>query len=62
MSENKPENDPGADGTKFLILLMVISLIAGGLVLVVKSDYRVKDNLLSNIEYYPHIKQEKGTD
>ena len=41
---------------------MVISLLAGGLVLVVKSDYRVKDNLLSNLEYYPHIKQEKGTD
>ncbi len=50
------------DGTKFLIVLLAITFLAGTLVLVVKSDYRTRDNALSNIEYYPNVKIDKGTD
>ena len=50
------------DATRFLIVLLVVTMMAGVLVLVVKSDYRIRDNVLSNLEYYPHIKLEKGSD
>jgi hypothetical protein len=39
---------------------MLITLLLGGLVLVFKSDYRLKDNQLSNLDYYPHVVNEKG--
>jgi hypothetical protein len=56
-------NDTTAgDATRFLVVLLVITFLTGALVLVIKSDYRVNDNLLSNIEYYPHIKSEKGAE
>lgn len=50
------------EATRFLIVLLVVTLMTGALVLVVKSDYRINDNVLSNLEYYPHIKLDKGTD
>lgn len=50
------------DATRFLIVLLVVTLMTGALVLVVKSDYRIRDNVLSNLEYYPHIKLDKGID
>ena len=50
------------ESTRFLIVLLVVTLMAGALVLVVKSDYRISDNVLSNLEYYPQIKLDKGTD
>ncbi|MBU1105601.1 MAG: hypothetical protein KKB51_02950 [Candidatus Riflebacteria bacterium] len=43
------------DATRFLIVLLVVTFMTGALVLVVKSDYRIRDNELSNLEYYPHI-------
>ena len=50
------------DATRFLVVLILVTLMAGALVLVVKSDYRISDNILSNLDYYPHIKIEKGLD
>ncbi|HNX74644.1 MAG TPA: hypothetical protein PLM07_21240 [Candidatus Rifleibacterium sp.] len=50
------------DGTKFLIVLLLITFLAGAMVLVLKSDYRFRDNSLSNLEYYPNVKIDKGTD
>ncbi|MDD3148283.1 MAG: hypothetical protein PHD82_13355 [Candidatus Riflebacteria bacterium] len=55
MSEDK-------SATRFLIVMLLVTFLAGALVLVIKSDYRVRDNILSNLEYYPHIKLDKGTD
>ncbi len=48
--------------TRFLVVMLVVTFLTGVLVLVVKSDYRIRDNVLSNLEYYPHIKLDKGTD
>ncbi len=48
--------------TQFMIVMLVVTILVGALVLVIKSDYRVKDNVLSNIEYYPHIKLNKEID
>lgn len=48
--------------TRSLIVLLVVTLMTGALILVVKSDYRIRDNALSNLEYYPHIKIDKGID
>lgn len=45
-----------------MIVMLVVTILVGALVLVIKSDYRVKDNVLSNIEYYPHIKLNKEID
>ncbi|KAF1083590.1 MAG: hypothetical protein GQF41_0368 [Candidatus Rifleibacterium amylolyticum] len=50
------------DATRFLIVLLVVTLMTGALVLVVKSDFRIRDNVLSNLDYYPHIKIDKGQD
>ncbi len=50
------------DATRFLIVLLVVTLMTGALILVVKSDYRIRDNVLSNLEYYPHIRLDKGID
>lgn len=50
------------DATRFLIVLLVVTLMTGALVLVIKSDFRIRDNVLSNLDYYPHIKLEKGID
>ncbi len=50
------------EATRFLIVLLVVTLMTGALILVVKSDYRIRDNILSNLDYYPHIKIEKGID
>ncbi|NLF96868.1 MAG: hypothetical protein GX569_09035 [Candidatus Riflebacteria bacterium] len=50
------------DATRFLIVLLVVTLMTGALVLVVKSDFRIRDNTLSNLDYYPHIKIDKGHD
>lgn len=50
------------EATRFLIVLLVVTLMTGALILVVKSDYRIRDNILSNLDYYPHIKIEKGLD
>jgi len=50
------------EATRFLIVLLVVTLMTGALILVVKSDYRIRDNILSNLDYYPHIKLEKGLD
>jgi hypothetical protein len=44
----------------FLIVLILITLILGGFVLVFKSDYRLKYNQLSNLDYYPQIVNDKG--
>lgn len=46
---------------QFLVVLLVVTFIIGGLVLVFKSDYRTRDNALSNIEYYPHIRLDEGS-
>ncbi|MEW6713109.1 MAG: hypothetical protein AB1403_25035 [Candidatus Riflebacteria bacterium] len=48
------------DARRFLVVLLLITLLVGGLVLVFKSDYRLKDNLLSNLDYYPHVTTEEG--
>lgn len=50
------------DATRTLAVMLVATLLAGALVLVVKSDYRIRDNALSNLDYYPHIKIKKGAD
>ncbi|MDD2997666.1 MAG: hypothetical protein PHV05_01320 [Candidatus Riflebacteria bacterium] len=50
------------DAGRFLIVLLVITFLTGAIVLVFKSDYRIRDNVLSNLEYYPHIKLDKETD
>ncbi|GAB4279865.1 MAG: hypothetical protein Kow0029_24000 [Candidatus Rifleibacteriota bacterium] len=52
------QEDYGAK--RFLIVLMLITLLLGGLVLVFKSDYRIRENMLSNLDYYPHVTTEKG--
>ncbi len=54
--------EESGSATRFLVVLILITLISGGLVLVIKSDYRVRDNILSNIEYYPHIQVNQGQD
>lgn len=54
-------NDAG-DSTRFLVVLLLITLLLGSLVLVIKSDYRISSNMLSNMEYYPHIQVEKGAE
>lgn len=50
------------DATRFLVVLLLVTMLAGVMVIVVKSDYRVRDNMLSNMEYYPHLTVEKGAD
>jgi len=54
-------NESG-DSTRFLIVLISVTFLLGALVLVIKSDYRTSENLLSNMEYYPHIQVEKGSE
>lgn len=54
--------EDSGSATRFLVVLLLITIIAGGLVLVIKSDYRLRDNVLSNIEYYPHIQVDQGQD
>lgn len=48
------------DARRFLVMLLVITLMLGGLVLIFKSDYRVQENQLSNLDYYPHVASEEG--
>lgn len=50
------------DSTRFLIVLIAVTFVLGALVLVIKSDYRTDSNLLSNMEYYPHIQVDKGAE
>jgi hypothetical protein len=45
---------------QFLMILLLITFLTGGLVLVFKSDYRLQDNQLSNLDYYPHVTHEEG--
>lgn len=45
-----------------MIVMLLVTFLTGVMVLVIKSDYRIKDNTLSNIEYYPHIKLNKEID
>ena len=48
------------DAKRFLVVLLLVTILSGGLVIVFKSDYRIQDNQLSNLDYYPHIIHEKG--
>ena len=44
------------DGTVFIIGLVITTLIIGGFVLIVKSDYRIDQNAVTNEEYYPQVR------
>lgn len=48
------------DAKRFLVVLLLVTFLLGSLVLVFKSDYRIKDNQLSNLDYYPHVTTDKG--
>lgn len=48
------------DAKRFLVVLLLVTMLTGGLVLIFKSDYRITENRLSNLDYYPHIIHEKG--
>lgn len=48
------------DAKRFFVVLLLITLLLGGMVLVFKSDYRLKENQLSNLDYYPHVASEEG--
>ncbi len=48
------------DAKRFLVVLLLITMMLGGLVLIFKSDYRIQENQLSNLDYYPHVASEEG--
>ena len=48
------------DAKRFLVLLLLLTVLLGGMVLVFKSDYRLNENQLSNLDYYPHVTTDKG--
>jgi len=52
------------NGTGFLIGLLLTTMVLGILVLAVKSDYRIDQNLASNEEYYSNVgvEDESGDD
>lgn len=50
------------DGTVFIIGLVITTLIIGGFVLIVKSDYRIDQNAVTNEEYYPQVRLQDQKD
>ncbi len=50
------------NGTVFLIALLVTTLVVGVFVLIVKSDYRVEQNVVTNEDYYPNVEVTSETD
>jgi len=50
------------NGTGFLIGLLLTTMVLGILVLAVKSDYRIDQNLASNEEYYSNVGVEVESD
>lgn len=50
----EPEN-LDVSGQAFLVTLIVTTMILGMLVLIMKSDYRINDIVLSNEDYYPNV-------
>ena len=44
----------------FLVTLLITTLVVGGLVMLLKSDYRIDDITRSNEAYYPQISVEKS--
>ncbi len=61
MAEQEKEQN---NGTGFLIGLLLTTMVLGILVLAVKSDYRIDQNLASNEEYYSNVgvEDEAGDD
>ncbi|OQA08761.1 MAG: hypothetical protein BWY66_00856 [bacterium ADurb.Bin374] len=61
MAEQDKEQN---NGTGFLIGLLLTTMVLGILVLAVKSDYRIDQNLASNEEYYSNVgvEDESGDD
>ncbi|MBI3039363.1 hypothetical protein HYY75_10010 [bacterium] len=51
-----------SSGQAFLIGFLLTTLVLGILVLVVKPNYRVAENLISNEDYYPHIEVQIKTE
>lgn len=49
--EAKDQNN----GSTFLIVLLLTTMVLGILVIAVKSDYRIDQNLVSNEDYYSNI-------
>ena len=45
---------------KYLLALLLTTLVAGCFVMIVKSDYRIDDISRTNEEYYPHIQVEES--
>ncbi len=43
------------DGSLFLIAIIVTTIVVGMFVLLVKSDYRIEQNTITNEDYYPHV-------
>jgi len=53
-----PAQDTGAE-MRALGLMIIIALLMGVLVLVFKSDYRLRSNWESNLNYYPNVQLPK---
>ncbi|HOY65396.1 MAG TPA: hypothetical protein PLP29_00825 [Candidatus Ozemobacteraceae bacterium] len=49
------EQPEKSDGNTFLIGLLLTTLVLGILVVAVKSDYRIDQNLISNEDYYSNV-------
>ncbi|RCK80509.1 MAG: hypothetical protein OZSIB_3255 [Candidatus Ozemobacter sibiricus] len=49
-------------GAVFLIALLVTTLVVGAFVLIVKSDYRVEQIVITNEDYYPNVEVTTETD
>lgn len=39
----------------FLVIVLITTMVVGMFVLIVKSDYRIEHNMISNQDYYPQI-------
>lgn len=48
------------DARRFFVVLFLVTMLLGGMVLIFKSDFRLQDNQLSNLDYYPHVTSDKG--
>lgn len=48
--------------TRFLIGLLLATILVGAFVLIVKSDYRLEQIAMSNEDYYPQIRLEMPSD
>jgi len=46
-------------GQKLFVMIIVASAIVGSLVLLLKKDYSVRENIRSNRSYYPNVQVDR---